>query len=103
MLIKYTGEYSREARSYGCSKCGTGRSISGQEVYKTSYRTYFDGRLIVFHQDQPVRVDDVLGKFLLTRKYTDKQGNLVNSFEEVRDESEGTWADENVTGEETRL
>jgi len=61
MLIKYNGEYTRETRAYGCSKCGTGHSINGRAVYKTSDRTYYEGRLYIFKQDEPVEVDEILG------------------------------------------
>lgn len=80
MLVKFTGEYSREERSYGCSKCGTGRSVSGKEVYKTSYRTYYGARLYIFNQDEPVEVDEVLGKYLLSRTYFNKEGVKTHSF-----------------------
>lgn len=86
MLIRYLGEYTREARAYGCSKCGTGTSSIGKEVYKTQYRTYFDGRLIIFKQGEVVKVDEVLGKFLLTKKHRDKQNYIKNSFELVTED-----------------
>ena len=80
MLIKYNGEYTRETRAYGCSKCGTGRSINGGAVYKTSDRTYYEGRLYIFKQDEPVEVDEILGKYLLSRVFTDTDGNLKNAY-----------------------
>lgn len=88
MLVKYKGEYARESRSYGCSKCGTGRSISGVETYKTVYRTYYSGRLYIFEKDKTYPVDDILGKYLLNLKYTDHQGTLRRQFEEVPDNLE---------------
>ena len=57
MLVKYNGEYAREQRSYGCSKCGTGRSISGVETYRTVYRTYYSGRLYIFEQGKTYPVE----------------------------------------------
>ena len=83
MLIKYNGEYTRETRAYGCSKCGTGSSINGRAVYKTSDRTYYEGRLYIFKQDEPVEVDEILGKYLLSRVFTDTDGNLKNAYTEV--------------------
>lgn len=83
MLVKYKGEYVREKRTYGCSKCGTAHSVNGEEIYKTSYRTYYNGRLYIFEQDKEVEVDNILGAFLLSRSFTDKEGNVVKSFEEV--------------------
>lgn len=91
MLVKYKGEYARESRSYGCSKCGTGRSISGVETYRTVYRTYYGGRLYIFEQDKTYPVDEILGKYLTNLKYTDKQGNIRNTFEEVPDTTEATF------------
>lgn len=86
MLVKYKGEYAKETRSYGCSRCGTGRSINGQEVYKTEFRTYYGGRFYIFKQDEAIDVDDLLGKFLLQKTYTDKDGVVKHSFvEEVQD------------------
>ena len=83
MLIKYNGEYTRETRAYGCSKCGTGRSINGRAVYKTSDRTYYEGRLYIFKQDEPVEVDEILGKYLLSRVFTDTDGSFKNAYEEL--------------------
>ena len=83
MLIKYNGEYTRETRAYGCSKCGTGRSINGRAVYKTSDRTYYEGRLYIFKQDEPVEVDEILGKYLLSRVFTDTDGTFKNAYEEA--------------------
>ena len=60
MLVKFKGERKRESRSYGCSKCGTGRSINGVETYSTVYRTYYEGRLYVFLKDKVYPVDDIL-------------------------------------------
>lgn len=91
MLVKYKGEYAREPRSYGCSKCGTGRSISGVETYRTVYRTYYGGRLYIFEQGKTYPVDEILGKYLTNLKYTDKQGNIRNTFEEVPDTTEATY------------
>lgn len=91
MLVKYKGEYARESRSYGCSKCGTGRSISGVETYRTVYRTYYGGRLYIFEQGKTYPVDEILGKYLTNLKYTDKQGNIRNTFEEVPDTTEATF------------
>ena len=91
MLVKYKGEYARESRSYGCSKCGTGRSISGVETYRTVYRTYYGGRLYIFEQDKTYPVDEILGRYLTNLKYTDKQGNIRNTFEEVPDTTEATF------------
>jgi hypothetical protein len=91
MQVKYNGEYARESRSYGCSKCGTGRSISGVETYRTVYRTYYGGRLYIFEQGKTYPVDEILGKYLTNLKYTDKQGNIRNTFEEVPDTTEATF------------
>ena len=91
MQVKYNGEYARESRSYGCSKCGTGRSISGVETYRTVYRTYYGGRLQIFEQGKTYPVDEILGKYLTNLKYTDKQGNIRNTFEEVPDTTEATF------------
>lgn len=100
MLIKYLGELSKETRSYGCSKCGTSRSVNGKEVYKTQYRTYFDGRLIIFKKDTPVEVDNTLGNFLLSRQYRDNTGVMRNSFVEVEVPPVEEVADDNVPTEE---
>lgn len=91
MLVKYNGEYARESRSYGCSKCGTGRSISGVETYRTVYRTYYSGRLYIFEQGKTYPVDDILGKYLTTLRYTDKEGVIRNTFTEVPDNTEATF------------
>lgn len=91
MLVRYNGEYARESRSYGCSKCGTGRSINGVETYKTVYRTYYSGRLYIFEKGKTYPVDDILGKYLKNLKYTDKDGNTRNQFEEVPDNMESTY------------
>lgn len=91
MQVKYNGEYARESRSYGCSKCGTGRSISGVETYRTVYRTYYGGKLYIFEQGKTYPVDEILGKYLTNLKYTDKQGNIRNTFEEVPDTTEATF------------
>ena len=82
MLVKYNGEYTRETRADGCSKCGTSRSINGRDVYKTSDRTYYEGRLYIFNQGEPVQVDDILGKYLLSRVYTDTDGVFKNAYSE---------------------
>lgn len=92
MLVRYNGEYARESRSYGCSKCGTGRSINGVETYKTVYRTYYSVRLYIFEKGKVYPVDDILGKYLKNLKYTDKDGNIRNKFEEVPDNMESTYA-----------
>lgn len=91
MLVRYNGEYVRESRSYGCSKCGTGRSINGVETYKTVYRTYYNGHLYIFEKDKVYPVDNILGKYLKNLKYTDKDGNIHNQFEEVPDNMESTY------------
>ena len=91
MLVRYNGEYARESRSYGCSKCGTGRSINGVETYKTVYRTYYSGRLYIFEKDKVYPVDDILGKYLKNLKYTDKDGVIRHQFEEVPDNMESTY------------
>ena len=83
MLVKYNGEYARETRAYGCSKCGTGSSINGRAVYKTSDRTYYEGRLYIFKQDEPVEVDEILGKYLLSRVFTDTDGIFKNAYTEA--------------------
>ena len=86
MLVKYNGEYTRETRAYGCSKCGTASSINARAVYKTSDRTYYEGRLYIFNQGEPVQVDDILGKYLLSRVYTDTDGVFKNAYSEVLEE-----------------
>ena len=86
MLVEYNGEYTRETRAYGCSKCGTASSINGRAVYKTSDRTYYEGRLYIFNQGEPVQVDNILGKYLLSRVYTDKDGVFKNAYSEVLEE-----------------
>lgn len=91
MLVKYNGEVSRESRSYGCSKCGTGRSINGLETYKTVYRTYYSGRLYIFEKGKTYPVDDILGKYLTNLKYTDNNGVIKRQFEEVVDNTESTF------------
>lgn len=91
MLVKYNGEVSRESRSYGCSKCGTGRSINGLETYKTVYRTYYSGRLYIFEKGKTYPVDDILGKYLTNLKYTDNNGVIKRQFEEVVDSTESTF------------
>lgn len=91
MLVRYNGEYARESRSYGCSKCGTGRSINGVETYKTVYRTYYSGRLYIFEKGKTYPVDNILGKYLKNLKYTDKDGIIRNQFEEVPDNMESTY------------
>ena len=91
MLVKYNGEVSRESRSYGCSKCGTGRSINGLETYKTVYRTYYSGRLYIFEKGKTYPVDDILGKYLTNLKYTDNNGVIKRQFEEVADNTESTF------------
>lgn len=91
MQVRYNGEYAREQRSYGCSKCGTGRSISGVETYRTVYRTYYSGRLYIFEQGKTYPVDDILGKYLTNLRYTDKEGVIRNTFSEVPDNTEATY------------
>lgn len=91
MLVKYNGEYVRESRSGGCSKCGTGRSIGGVETYKTVYTTYYGVRMYRFEKGKVYPVDDTLGKYLKNLKYTDKDGSIHNSFDEVPDNMESTY------------
>lgn len=91
MQVRYNGEYAREQRSYGCSKCGTGRSISGVETYRTVYRTYYSGRLYIFEQGKTYPVDDILGRYLTNLRYTDKKGVIRNTFTEVPDDTEATY------------
>lgn len=91
MLVKYNGEYVRESRSGGCSKCGTRRSIGGVETYKTVYTTYYGVRMYRFEKGKVYPVDDTLGKYLKNLKYTDKDGNIHNSFDEVPDNMESTY------------
>lgn len=91
MLVKFKGERKRESRSYGCSKCGTGRSINGVETYSTVYRTYYEGRLYVFMKDKVYPVDEILGGYLINLKYTDNEGNIQNTFEEVPDNTTSTY------------
>lgn len=91
MQVRYNGEYAREQRSYGCSKCGTGRSISGVETYRTVYRTYYSGRLYIFEQGKTYPVDDILGRYLTNLRYTDKEGVIRNTFTEVPDDTEATY------------
>ena len=95
MLVKFKGERKRESRSYGCSKCGTGRSINGVETYSTVYRTYYEGRLYVFLKDKVYPVDDILGGYLINLKYTDNEGNIQNTFEEVIDNTTSTYVQDN--------
>lgn len=91
MQVRYNGEYAKEQRSYGCSKCGTGRSISGVETYRTVYRTYYSGRLYIFEQGKTYPVDDILGRYLTNLRYTDKEGVIRNTFTEVPDNTEATY------------
>lgn len=95
MLVKFKGERKRESRSYGCSKCGTGRSINGVETYSTVYRTYYEGRLYVFMKDKVYPVDDILGGYLINLKYTDNEGNIQNTFEEVIENTTSTYVPDN--------
>ena len=95
MLVKFKGERKRESRSYGCSKCGTGRSINGVETYSTVYRTYYEGRLYVFLKDKVYPVDDILGGYLINLKYTDNEGNIQNTFEEVIENTTSTYVQDN--------
>ena len=83
MLVKYNGEYTRETRAYGCSKCGTARSINGRAVYKISDRTYYEGRLYIFNKGEPVQVDNILGKYLLSRGFTDTDGVFKTAYSEL--------------------
>lgn len=95
MLVKFKGERKRESRSYGCSKCGTGRSINGVETYSTVYRTYYEGRLYIFLKDKVYPVDDILGGYLINLKYTDNEGNIQNTFEEVIENTTSTYVQDN--------
>ena len=95
MLVKFKGERKRESRSYGCSKCGTGRSINGVETYSTVYRTYYEGRLYVFMKDKVYPVDEILGGYLINLKYTDNEGNIQNTFEEVIENTTSTYVPDN--------
>lgn len=86
MKVRYLGEYTREARSYGCSRCGTSTTHSSNEVYKTEYRMYYEGRLFVFRKGEVQEVaDDIQGRYLLNLKHRDKDGAVKPSFEEVND------------------
>ena len=91
MLVKYNGEYARESRSYGCSKCGTGRSISGVETYRTVYTTYYNGRLYIFEKGKIYPVEGILGKYLTNLTYTDKEGNIRHAFSEVEENLESEY------------
>lgn len=91
MLVKYNGEYVRESRSGGCSKCGTGRSIGGVETYKTVYRTYYSGRLYIFEKGKTYPVDDILGKYLLNLKTKGTDGTVKSVFEEIPNKGESTY------------
>lgn len=95
MLVKFNGEHKRASRSYGCSKCGTGRSINGVETYSTVYRTYYEGRLYVFMKDKVYPVDDILGGYLVNLKYTDNEGNIRNTFDKVIEETTATYIQDN--------
>lgn len=95
MLVKFNGEHKRESRSYGCSKCGTGRSINGVETYSTVYRTYYEGRLYVFMKDKVYPVDDILGGYLVNLKYTDNEGNIRNTFDKVIEDTTATYVPDN--------
>lgn len=95
MLVKFNGERKRESRSYGCSKCGTGRSINGVETYSTVYRTYYEGRLYVFLKDKVYPVDEILGGYLINLKYTDNEGNIQNTFERVIENTTSTYVTDN--------
>lgn len=95
MLVKFNGEHKRESRSYGCSKCGTGRSINGVETYSTVYRTYYEGRLYIFLKDKVYPVDDILGGYLVNLKYTDNEGKIRNTFEEVIEDTTATYVQDN--------
>lgn len=95
MLVKFNGERKRESRSYGCSKCGTGRSINGVETYSTVYRTYYEGRLYIFLKDKVYPVDDILGGYLVNLKYTDNEGKIQNTFEEVIEDTTATYVQDN--------
>ena len=83
MIVEYNGEYTRETRAYGCSKCGTARSINGRAVYKISDRTYYEGRLYIFNKGEPVQVDNILGKYLLSRGFTDTDGVFKTAYSEL--------------------
>lgn len=95
MLVKFNGERKRESRSYGCSKCGTGRSINGVETYSTVYRTYYEGRLYVFLKDKVYPVDEILGGYLINLKYTDNEGNIQNTFERVIENTTSAYVPDN--------
>lgn len=83
MLLKYNGEFSRESRSYsGCGRCGTGIRTSSKETYKTRYQFYDGSRMVVFEKGKCVDVDPSIGAFLLRKTTRDKNGKLVNTFEE---------------------
>ena len=83
MIVEYNGEYTRETRAYGCSKCGTASSINGRAVYKISDRTYYEGRLYIFNKGEPVQVDNILGKYLLSRGFTDTDGVFKTAYSEL--------------------
>lgn len=85
MLVKYLGEFVRERKSYGCSRCGTSRAVGGKEVHKISFTTWYNGRLYVFNKDSEVEVDEILAKFLLAKTYTDTDGTIKHSFEQVNE------------------
>lgn len=84
MLIKYNGEYSREVRTYsGCSKCGTGRTTGGKEVYKTETKIFDGTRFLHFKKGEAINVDDFIGRYLLKKTYVDQDGTEKHQFEEV--------------------
>lgn len=93
MRIRYLGEYAREKRSYGCSRCGTGSYHGGYETFKTRDRHYYNGRLLIFNQGEIVDVDDMLGNFLLRRTYWDKNGIQRHAYEKVISKHEETWVE----------
>lgn len=86
MLIKYNGEYAREVRSYsGCSKCGTGRTTGGKEVYKTETKIFDGTRFLHWRVGETLNVDELIGRYLLRKTYVDKDGTEKHQFEEVSD------------------
>ena len=93
MLIRYLGEYTKEKRSYGCSRCGTGSSYGGVETYKTRDRHYYNGRLIVFNEGEVVSVDETLGNYLLKKKYRDPNGYYRNAYELVNNQVNAEWVE----------
>lgn len=86
MKVTFLGEITKQGGTGGgCGRCGTGRSVSQNEVYKNSHRTYYQNRLYVFNKGESVEVDDILGRYLLRRTYLDTDGKHKNSFVESAD------------------